>query len=102
MLEKFANAKHVEYTFDDGDFAVMRKAPNGWSYVCMDGNECTYFGDPVMFPTFDAVVHHLVECQKNVLKAYADEIQKFSNSVVVYWNDEKLRSIVVANLKLVR
>ena len=102
MLEKFANAKHVEYTFDDGDFAVMRKVPNGWNYVCMDGNECTYFGEPKIFKTFEDVIMHLVDCQEKVLLAYVEEIQKFANSISVDWNHEKLQSIVIANLKIVR
>lgn len=100
-MEKFANAKHVEYTFDDGDFAVMKKVSNGWSYVCLDGNECTYFGEPKIFKTFEDVIQHLVECQGKVLQAYADEIKRFANKVEVDWSEEKLRAIVVANLKLV-
>lgn len=102
MLKKFVNATHVEYTFTNGDIAILKKVANGWTYKCVADNECTHLGESKIFNTFEQAVQYLIDRQQSVLEDEIDALMMFADDIRVYWNSQKLRATVVANLRELR
>ena len=102
MLEKLANATRVEYTFTNGDIAILEKVANSWTYKCVGNNVPAYSGEPKTFNTFEQAVLHLIDRQQTILEDEVESLMMFADDVRVYWNSQKLRTAVVENLRKVR